>query len=32
MKRNATNIADWIEGWDHFNYELYLAILKARQE
>ena len=32
MKINATNIADWMKSWDNFNYELYLAILKSRQE
>ena len=32
MKRNATNIADWMKSWDNFNYELYLAILKAKQQ
>jgi len=32
MKRNATNIIDWIEYWDHFDYGLYLAILKAKQQ
>ena len=31
MKRNATNIADWIEYWDNFNIELYLRVLKAKQ-
>lgn len=31
MKRNATNIADWIEHWDNFNIELYLRILQAKQ-
>jgi hypothetical protein len=32
VKRNATNIIDWIEHWDHFDYGLYLAILKAKQQ
>jgi len=32
MKKNAANIADWIQYWDNFDYGLYLAILKARQE
>ena len=32
MKRNATNIIDWVEHWDHFDYGLYLAILKAKQK
>ena len=31
MKRNATNIADWIEHWDHFDYGLYLKVLQAKQ-
>ena len=31
MKRNTTNIADWIQYWDNFDYGLYLAILKAKQ-
>jgi hypothetical protein len=32
MKKNATNIIDWIEYWDNFDYGLYLAILKAKQQ
>ncbi len=32
MKRNATNISDWIEYWDSFDYGLYLKILEARQK
>ena len=32
MKRNASNVADWIQHWNSFDYELYLAILKARQQ
>lgn len=31
MKKNSTNIADWIQYWDNFNIGLYLAILKARK-
>ena len=31
MKRNATNIADWIQYWDSFVYGLYLKILEAKQ-
>lgn len=31
MKRNATNIADWIEHWDNFDYGLYVRILQAKQ-
>jgi len=31
MKRNTTNIADWIQHWNNFDYGLYLAILKAKQ-
>jgi len=31
MKRNATNIADWIQYWDSFDYGLYLKILEAKQ-
>ena len=31
MKRNATNIADWIQHWDSFDYGLYLKILQAKQ-
>ena len=30
MKRNATNIADWIEHWDNFDYGLYVRILQAK--
>jgi len=30
MKRNATNVIDWIQHWDNFDYGLYLAILKAK--
>ena len=32
MKKNASNIADWIQYWDHFDYGLYLAILKVKQK
>ncbi len=32
MKRNATNIADWIQYWDGFDYGLYIKILKAKQK
>ena len=31
MKRNASNIADWIQYWDSFDYGLYLKILEAKQ-
>ena len=31
MKRNTTNIADWIQYWDSFDYGLYLKILEAKQ-
>ena len=31
MMRNATNIGDWMEHWDNFDYQLYLMILKAKQ-
>ena len=31
MKRNATDIADWIEYWDSFDYGLYLKIIEAKQ-
>ena len=31
MKKNSTNIADWIEYWDSFDMGLYLKILKARK-
>jgi len=27
----ATNIVDWIEYWDGFNYGLYIKLLKAKQ-
>ena len=27
----STNIADWIEHWDHFNVDLYIACLIAKQ-
>lgn len=27
---NATNIADWIEHWDSFDYGLYIKILQAK--
>ncbi len=26
-----TNIADWIAYWDHFNRDLYIAYLIAKQ-
>lgn len=26
----ATNIADWIEYWDSFDYGLYIKILQAK--
>jgi len=29
--KNATNIGDWMEHWDNFDYQLYLMILKAKQ-
>ena len=31
MKRNSTNIADWIQYWDSFDYGLYLKILEAKE-
>lgn len=31
MKKNSTNIADWIEYWDSFDYGLYLKILKTKK-
>jgi len=31
MKKNSSNIADWINHWDNFNLGLYLQILKARR-
>jgi len=31
MKRNTSNIADWIQHWDSFDYGLYLKILQAKQ-
>jgi hypothetical protein len=30
-KRNATNIADWIEYWDHFDEDLHAQYLLASQ-
>ena len=27
----GANIADWIEHWDHFDADLYIAYLIARQ-
>ena len=27
----GTNIADWIEYWDHFNTDLYIQVLIAKQ-
>ena len=30
--KNATNIVDWMEHWDNFDYQLYLMILKAKQK
>jgi len=27
----GTNIADWMEHWDHFNKDLYIAYLIAKQ-
>jgi hypothetical protein len=32
MKKNSTNIADWIEYWDSFDLGLYLKILKAKSK
>lgn len=32
MKRNATNIADWIEHWDNFDYGLYIRICQAKSQ
>ena len=31
MKKNSSNIADWIEYWDTFDIGLFLKILKARR-
>ena len=31
MKQTSTSMIDWIRHWDGFNYELYLAIVKAKQ-
>ena len=31
MKQTSTSMIDWIRFWDGFNYELYLAIVKAKQ-
>ena len=31
MKQTATSTTDWIRYWDKFDYELYLAIVKAKQ-
>jgi hypothetical protein len=31
MKRNSSNIADWIQYWDSFDYGLYLKILEAKE-
>jgi hypothetical protein len=27
----STNIADWMEHWDHFDKDLYIAYLIAKQ-
>jgi hypothetical protein len=27
----STNIADWMEHWDHFDRDLYIAYLIAKQ-
>lgn len=27
----GSNIADWMEHWDHFNTDLYIACLIAKQ-
>ena len=32
MKKNSTNIADWINHWDNFNLGLYLKILKTKNK
>ena len=32
MKKNSSNIADWIQYWDSFDYGLYVRILRARQK
>jgi len=29
--RNATNLADWSNHWDHFNIEIYFRILSIKQ-
>ena len=31
MKQTATSTIYWIQYWDGFDYELYLAIVKAKQ-
>ena len=28
----GTNIADWIDYWDHFDRDLYIAYLIAKQK
>jgi hypothetical protein len=28
----STNIADWIDYWDHFDRDLYVAYLIAKQK
>jgi hypothetical protein len=32
MKKNSSNIADWIEYWDTFDIGLYLKILKTKNK
>ncbi len=32
MKRNASNIADWIQYWDRFDRNLYIEYLIAKQK
>ena len=29
---NATNIAEWIEYWDSFDYGLYIKILQEKNK
>lgn len=32
MKRNSSNIADWIQYWDRFDRNLYIEYLIAKQK
>ena len=31
MKRNATNLADWMSHWTNFNQQLYVQYLLSKQ-